>query len=57
MSRCPGGVCVPSPKSQLDHVLAVSQFDRISKHLEFVNLVQGNLLHRAIFISNIQVNV
>jgi len=29
----------------------------ISKHLQFMNLVQGNLLHRTIFISNIKVNV
>jgi len=29
----------------------------ISKHLQFINLVQGNLLHRTIFISNIKVNV
>ena len=31
--------------------------DRISKHLQFINLVQGNLLHRTTFISNIKANV
>ena len=29
--------------------------DFISKHLSFINLVQGNLLHITIFISNINV--
>ena len=29
----------------------------ISKHSKFVNIVQGNLLHITIFISNIKVNV
>ena len=31
--------------------------DFISKLLQFINLVQGNLLRRTIFISNIKVNV
>ena len=29
----------------------------ISKHLYCINLVQGNLLHTTIFVSNIKVNV
>ena len=33
------------------------QGDLISKHLQFTNLGQGNLLHRTIFISFIKVNV
>ena len=30
--------------------------DFISKHLQFINLAQGNLLRRTIFVSNIEVN-
>ena len=29
----------------------------IAKHLQFTNLVQGNLLHRTIFNSDMKVNV
>ena len=29
----------------------------MTKHLKFINLVQGNVLYRTIFISNIKVNM
>ena len=31
--------------------------DLISRHIQSINLVQGNLLHRTIFVSDIEVNV
>ena len=42
--RCTGGLALPYS-------------DFISKHLQFIILVQGNLLNKMIFISNMKLNV
>ena len=35
----------------------IQRVELISKHLQSINLVQGNLLHRTVFINIIEVNV
>ena len=38
-------------------VLAAGADPFVPKHLQFINLVQGNLLQRTIYMSDIKVNV